>query len=257
MIPSSVVFSFVIAAIFTSVVPIVIIIVLGIRRKISALPLLCGTAAFWLSQFKLRMPLISMLSEQSWYQGFAAQFFVYVLFLSFSAGLFEESARLGGAFLLKNHRSYKDIISFGLGHAFCEVILITGLANITNAFICLSLNSGSAAYFMSPEQTEAVSAWLSDINTAEIWLGILERFSAVVFHIFATMLVFTGAVKKKIRYYLLAVLIHTLFNFAAVLTAYFAGTAASEAMLFIAASVMGFYVLKQKKDFADVQQDME
>ena len=42
---------------------------------------------------------------------------VYVIVVGgLSAGLFEETARLVGAKLLKQHRTYKDMISFGLGH---------------------------------------------------------------------------------------------------------------------------------------------
>jgi len=249
MIPFSIVFSFVIAAVFTVVVPIVILIVLGIKRKISGLPLLFGAAAFFLSQVVLRMPLMSMLSGQSWYQAFASQFFLYVLFLSFSAGLFEESARLGGALLLKKHRSYKDVISFGLGHAFCEVIILVGIANISNALLCLSINSGNGLSMPSSERMETMLAWLTSTNTMDVYLGILERFIAVIFHIFATVLVFIGVTKKKIHYYFLAILVHTLFNLSAVLLTQFAGAVISEIALLITALAMGFYTLRLKEDF--------
>ena len=249
MIPSSIVFAFVIAAIFTVAVPIVILIVLGMKRKISGLPLLFGAAAFFLSQVVLRMPLMSMLSGQNWYQAFAAQFFLHALFLSFSAGLFEESARLGGALLLKKHRSYKDVITFGLGHAFCEVFILVGIANLSNSLSCLFINSGNGLSMLPSEQMETMLAWLTNINTMDVYLGVLERFIAVIFHIFATVLVFKGVAKKKIHYYFLAILVHTLFNLSAVLLAQFAGGVISEIALLIVALAMGFYVLKRKEDF--------
>lgn len=254
MIPFSIAFSFVIAAVFTVVVPIVTLIILGIKRRISGLPLLFGAAAFFLSQIILRMPLMNILSGQSWYQDLTAQFFLNVLFLSFSAGLFEESARLGGALLLKKHRSYKDVISFGVGHAFCEVILLVGIANISNAILCLSINSGNGLSMLPSERMETMLAWLTGTNIMDVYMGILERFIAVIFHIFATVLVFTGVTKKKIHYYLLAILAHTLFNLSAVLLARFTGTVITEIMLLIVALTMGFYVLKRKDDFNIKQQ---
>ena len=253
MTPSAIVFSFVMAAIFTVIVPVGTLIVLGIKRKISGLPLLLGAISFFLSQFVLRMPLISMLSGQDWYQALAAKFILYVLFLSFSAALFEESARLGGALLLKKHRIYKDVISFGLGHAFCEVILLVGIANVSNALMCLSINSVGVS-MLPTEQMEPILVWLAGTSTMDIWLGILERFIAVIFHIFATVLVFTGVTKKKTRYYFFAIFVHTAFNLSAVLLAQFAGIIVSEIVLFIAALAMGFYVIKRREDFDVVRQ---
>jgi uncharacterized membrane protein YhfC len=248
VIPFSIVLSFVTAAIFTVVLPIALLIFLGIKRKIKGLPLLFGMAAFFVSQVVLRMPLMGVLSEQSWHLNLAAQLIPYALFLSFSAGLFEESARLGSALLLRKHRSYKDVISFGLGHAFCEVILLAGIASASNALMCLLNNSGGG---LPIEQTGKMLTWLMNTNVLDVYLGVLERFIAVVFHIFATVLVFKGVVEKKIRYYFLAMLIHTAFNFSAVLLAQYFGGLAAEIVLLVLALPMGIYALKCKDDFVN------
>ena len=244
MIPSSIVFSFIAAAVFTVLVPAALLIVLGIKRKISGLPLLFGAAAFFLSQIVLRIPLISILSGQSWFQAFAANYFPYALCLSFSAGLFEESARLGGALLLKKHRNYKDVISFGLGHAFCEVIILIGVSHINSIVLSLAINSGNGLSMLPSETLEITIAQLAALDPLNFIWGILERFSAVLFHIFATVLVFKGVTKKKIHYYFLAILAHTLFNFLGVLLARFAGIVITEIVLLAAALTMGFYTIK-------------
>lgn len=252
MIPSSTINAFVVSAIFTVLVPVVILIVLGIRKKISVLPLLVGAGAFFISQFVLRVPLLNALSTQGWYQDFTKLYLLYVLALSLSAGLFEESARLGGAALLKKHRRFKDVISFGLGHAFCEVILLVGFTHINNIVLCVIANdtSGTLSASLPAETLETAIAQLADVNSVHIYFGILERFSAVLFHIFATVLIFKGIVSKKWRYYPLAIAAHMLFNVSGVLTAHYTGIIASEVLMLALALVTGWYVLKSKDAFS-------
>jgi uncharacterized membrane protein YhfC len=247
MIPLSTIIAFAVAAVCTLLVPIVLLIILGVKRKISGLTLLIGATCFGLSQFCLRLPLINILSGQSWYRTLATNTILYVLVLALSAGLFEESARLICAHKLKNHRSYKDMISFGLGHGLCEVILLVGFSHINNIALCLLINSGGAIPGIAPELLETATAQLMSVNPAFILWGILERFSTVIFHIFATVLVFTGVKKGKLHYYFLALLAHTVMNFGVVLLAQFAGIAVSEIVLLIAAVPMGYSVMISKR----------
>jgi len=253
MIPNSTVLAFVIAAICTLIVPIVILVVLGIKKKISLLPLLVGAAAFFISQIVLRIPLLTALSGQEWYLNFAANNYVpFILLLSLSAGLFEESARLGGALLLKNHRTFKDIISFGLGHGFCEVIILIGISHVNNVILCMVANGngGTLASALTsalpPEILEAAIAQLAAVNPAHVFWGLLERFSAVIFHIFATLLVFKSVIEKKWRYYVFAIAAHTLFNFVGVLLTRFAGIVIAEIVLLVMALAAGYYTIKSK-----------
>jgi uncharacterized membrane protein YhfC len=208
-----------------------------------------------LSQYCLRIPLLNILSERSWYQTFAASGIPYILFLALSAGLFEEFARFGFAHKLKGHRSYKDMISFGLGHGLCEAILLVGFTHVNNTILCLMINSGAAIPGVAPALLETATAQLMAVAPVDILWGILERFSTVLFHIFATVLVFTDIIRQKIRYYFLAILAHTLVNFATVLLAQVAGIAASEIVLLVAAAGMGAYVIKRRGD--SVEQEME
>ena len=250
MISSSTILAFVFAAIFTLILPIAILIILGVKKKISGLPLLLGAAAFFLSQIVLRIPLMSALSGQEWYKNFAEHnIILLILLVSLSAGLFEESARLGGAAILKKRRSFKDIIYFGLGHAFCEVIILAGITHINNIVLCVTINdtSGSLAAALPPETLESAITLLTAVNPAHVYLGLLERFSAVIFQVFATVLVFTGVVQKKMRYYGIAILAHTLFNFAGVVLARYSGIVAAETALLIMALAAGYYILKVRK----------
>jgi uncharacterized membrane protein YhfC len=242
MIPVSTMITFALAAVCTLLLPIVLLLVFAVKKKISGLPLLLGAAAFFVSQICLRIPLMNLLAGQSWYQAFATHLIPYMLVLAFSAGVFEETARLGGALLLKKQRSYKDMISFGLGHGFCEVILLVGFSYVSNMALCLLINSG-AQIPVDPAVLETATAQLMAVAPTDILWGVLERFSTVIFHIFATVLVFQGVKRRKPGYYFLALLAHTLVNFGSVLLARYGGIFISEMVLFLAALGMGVYIL--------------
>jgi uncharacterized membrane protein YhfC len=249
IVSKSFIISFAVSFIITGIVPIVLLIILGVKRKINAIPLFMGAGAFFVSQVVIRIPILNVLSLTEWFQDFAAsQMILYVLILSFTAGLFEESARLGGALLLKKHRTYKDIISFGLGHGICEAVILVGLTNLQNIVLAVMLNNGSIYAVLPAETIELFVGQLAAAAPIQIYLGILERFSAVLFHMFATMLIFIGVInKKKGLYYLLALAAHTFFNFGLLLIAQYTNMYIMEAAA-LALGLGGLYfILRQKK----------
>jgi uncharacterized membrane protein YhfC len=247
--------SFAVSFAITGIAPIVLLIILGVKRKINAIPLFMGAGAFFVSQVLIRIPILNVLSLTEWFQDFAAsQMILYVLILSFTAGLFEESARLGGALLLKKHRTYKDIISFGLGHGLCEVVMLIGLSSIQNIVLAVMLNNGSIYAVLPAETIDLLLNNLAMSTTAQVYLQILERFSAVLFHMFATMLIFIGVIKKKkLVYYLLALAAHTFFNFGLLLIAQYTNMYIMEAAA-LALGLGGLYfILRQKKIMTETE----
>ena len=180
-----------------------------------------------------------------------AQTIIYLLFLCFTAGLFEESARLGSALILKKHLSFKDAVSFGLGHGFCEVIVLIGLSNINNVVICLMLNidDPTVLALIPADSLQLLKDTFTTLNPTDVYWAILERVSAVLFHIFATILVFYAVRSRKWHYYLLAILAHAAFNAVAVLLAQLAGVAVSEIAILVLALLAGFCTLKFSSRF--------
>ena len=250
MIEPSTIISFAVAAALTTVAPVVIVVVLAALKKVRMLPLLLGAAAFFASQIVVRIPILSALSAQPWYASFAeGHYFALVFLLSLSAGLFEESARLGGALLLKKRRGYWDVISFGLGHAFCEVILLIGVSHFANTLISVIANvdMGQLTSIMPADTLETVVAQLAAATPLLVFWGLLERFSAVVFHLFATVLVFKGVTDKKLYLYAAAVAAHAAFNFASVAIARYSGIAYAEIAILIMALAAGYYVLRYRR----------
>ena len=269
MISNATVYSFIIAAIFTLVLPIAILVAAAAKKRVEGLPLLAGAAAFFLSQIVLRIPILNAFSGQEWFRSFAEYYVPFILIISLSAGIFEESARLGGALLLKKlslsegmseegarlggelsqkrNRGFKDIVSFGIGHAFCEVIIMVGFTHINNVVLCMAINgsAGTLAEAFPPDVLEAAAAQLAAVDSFHVYLGIIERISAVMFHIFATILVFKGVNEENLQYYVLAILAHTMFNFIGVFLASYAGLVISEAAILVMAIAAGYYVVKK------------
>lgn len=215
MISDALILSFGVSLVCTLILPVVLLILLLATRKVRPLPLLAGFLSFFISQILLRIPLLQVLGTQSWFAAFAAHTVVYIIVVGgISAGLFEETARLVGAKLLKKHRTYRDMISFGLGHGLCEVILLIGMGQVNNLLFCFILRDPqlAASLGFGNDLLQAVNQQLAAASPAMVYLGILERVSAVMYHVFATCLVFLAVKRRRPILYLAAILAHTAFN---------------------------------------------
>lgn len=244
------------AAFCTLALPVILLIVLGARKKISAGPLFLGFASFFVSQIVLRIPLLQVLGGQSWFQSFAAHTAVYALVIGgFTAGLFEETARLAGAAILKKRLTYKTMLSFGLGHGLCEVILLTGAAQLNNLLLGAALadpqGAIAAALFSGVDAAtlQGLAGQLAAATPGLILLAVVERVSAVLYHLFATCLVFTAVKRGKPGWYFAALLAHTLFNFLAVMLNLWIGTWPMEAVLLAAGVGFGVYLWRARAWF--------
>lgn len=256
VIPSAHIAAFAAALFCTLVLPAALLIGLGIAKKIRLAPLALGFASFFVSQMVLRIPLLQALSLTGWFQGFAASHIgLYTLLVGgLSAGLFEESGRLAGALVLKHDRTYKDMLSFGLGHGLCEVMALAGVGHINNLLVSLALNDPAGPFGLlvaglDGAVLEAAAAQLAAATPGLVALGLLERVSAVLFHLFATCLVFTGVRRRQAGWYFAAAVgAHTLSNTAATWLAFAGvGLLGIELLLLAAGLAMGGYVLRARR----------
>ena len=252
-ISSSVFAAFLIAAAAELLFPVILLLVLCLKKIISPKPMFIGAAAFFVSQLCLRLPLLQAVSTQGWFRAFALNAVPYIIMLSVTAGLFEESARyLCAGCFLKKERCFRDALAFGLGHGFCEVVLLTGMAQINNIIYTVMINSGSFAAATSKLPAAASQQILSAMASATpplIYLGILERVFAVTFHIFASVLIFKGVNEHKIRFYFLAMAAHALFNLGSVLLTQYVNAWAGEGFALAAALAALFLIFRMKPSF--------
>jgi len=251
MIPTATITAFWIAFTLTTVAPVLLAVILLVKRRINGLPLVLGVLAFFVSQIVIRLPLLQLLATQDWYQQFSQRLMPFIIVITLSAGLFEECARLGGALILKTQRSYKDIISFGLGHGLCEAFFIVGMTHFNNLIFSYAINGGvdqNAITATLPTETmTTVTAQLVAASVVSIYAGVLERLAAILFHIFATFLVFYGVtVGRRWVYLSLAIVTHALFNIIAFFTLRATGPIITVPVLLILGASCAYYVWRQR-----------
>lgn len=253
-ISASVIAALLFAALATFVFPIVFLIVMCVKGKLPARPVVIGILAFFVSQICLRIPMLNAFAAQSWYKTFVQNLIPAAVVIAFSAGLFEESARyIGTRYLLKGRLGYRDAVAFGLGHGFCEAVLTVGLGEISNFTAAVMINGGTlAASLPAATYQQTVDAMLT-ITPGLVFMGVWERISTVLFHVFATVLIFQGVREHKARYYFYALAAHTVTDTASILLPTYTNAWVTEVFLCLVGLAGLFYVLKVKPRFQNPQ----
>lgn len=177
------------------------------KRNRCVKPYFIGMLVFVISQMFLRIPLLNnVMSNMEWYIEISILYPVLaMLFIGLTAGVFEEVGRyLGFEIALKNNRRWIDGIAFGIGHGGIEAMLLLGVTSLQNLFIVISKSNESVLNILNT-------------NGPYILLGGFERFFAMMLHVGLTMLVLYGINKKRLRYLVLAIIIHGFVDFIVVL----------------------------------------
>jgi uncharacterized membrane protein YhfC len=224
-----------------------------------------GAISFGGSQL-VRLPLLVLLTVLLPQIGFQPSretaFWINLVVLSLTAGLFEETARyLVLRFLDKGARRWRDAIMFGAGHGGIEAVLVIVPTMINNIVL---LSGGDALVeqtrSIAPQQAEQLAAALANLRAVEWWLpplAVWERVAAIAFHIAASILVMQ-AVRRvtpgAAAWWGLAVLFHAAFNALALLIVQYAGLAASEiisTVVFFLALYLIFRFRRKEQDETD------
>jgi uncharacterized membrane protein YhfC len=193
-----------------------------------------------LHQLVLKGPYGSTIIGNTWY---------YALYGGLAAGLFEETGRfLAMQFLLKKEPSAALTgVAYGVGHGGAEMLIVYGLAMVSNLAMAAMINTGQAETLLSSspgeakEQLQAVFTQLQTGSAGVYLLGIWERASALILHLGLSLMVWT-AVRNGGRWLWLfpaAILLHALADGCAVILNKSAGVAVTEAVLFAMAIAIG------------------
>lgn len=172
--------------------PLFISIYLIIRSKSYFKPILVGVLTFLIFQVFTRIYILQViLPTQVWYILFTYEYpIVYAFLLSLTAGLFEEIGRYIMMKYILRKMDIKKALAFGLGHGGIEAILFVGIALVlTNPML---------------------------IDSQQLLMSGLERFSAIIFHLGFSVLVYQMIFKSKKFNLLYAISLHTLVNFVSV-----------------------------------------
>ncbi len=146
----------------------------------------------------------------------------YAVYGGLAAGLFEETGRyVAMKFFMKDSLSKQEAVMYGAGHGGIEAILLGGMACFSNLLTSVMINSGSLEKLLPAGDAgaQAVISQLTDLPSWQFLFAGMERCSAVVLHIVLSYLVYLGVKNSRLKFYLLAVMVHFLVDAAVVLAA--------------------------------------
>lgn len=233
MIPSSTFIACFITLFLSLVLPILVLIVMGIKNKGKGIwsAWFLGAAGFFISQIVIRLPLLNILSGIASFQNFAQEhFFLYALLLAFTAGLFELAGRFAAAKFLGKNRTFRRSLAAGLGHGGIESIILVGLTYINNLVYLFLIQSGAfdamiaqtEAMGVDPAQLVAIRDTLLQVSAPLFLAAGVERVLTMVSHAAMSVIVCYGvAVKRPLPWMLLCLGMHTLLDTTVAATGFF------------------------------------
>lgn len=233
MIPSSTFIACFITLFLSLVLPILVLIVMGIKNKGKGIwsAWFLGAAGFFISQIVIRLPLLNILSGMASFQDFAREhYFLYALLLAFTAGLFELAGRFAAAKFLEKKRTFRRSLAAGLGHGGIESIILVGLTYINNLVYLFLIQSGAfdamiaqtEAMGVDPAQLVAVRDTLLQVSAPLFLAAGVERVLTMVSHAAMSVIVCYGvAVKRPLPWMLLCLGMHTLLDTTVAATGFF------------------------------------
>ena len=172
--------------------------------------------------------LTALLAQARFQPSMQAAFWINVVILSLTAGLFEETARyVVLRWLAKSSRGWNAAVMFGAGHGGAEALLLIVPAMIGNLSVLLSGDQSSA------QALRDVAWWTPP-------LAVWERANAIVYHIAASILIMQAVMRvagSPVKWWGWAVLYHFISNAVVLPIGQFGGQIAAEVV------ITGFTVL--------------
>ena len=241
------------------VVPIAAAIAITKRWKNVFGVVVAGAMTFFITQMVLRIPLLQLLLPRfGWYKAFSARPVAFLVFLSFSAALFEETGRfLAFRLLLKDRLAYQSGVAFGIGHGGIEAILLVGATYMNNIVFSFILNAGKLETFLEGKLDPATVAYigkaLETTAPGSFLAAGVERVLTMAFQIALSVLILEGLVRgHACSFYLGALCAHGGVNMLVSLVLRATGSIwLTELLMTIVALLSLFYIFRARKNFGD------
>jgi len=235
-----------ISLLLSLVFPLVVAIVLHKKLRFAWKSVLVGALVFLVFQILTRIPLLQYVQRAFSYQAFSMRHGILTGFLvALSAGLFEEIGRyVGFRLLLRRHLNWEGGIAYGIGHGGLESLYI-GTAFLNYLIYSFLINAGK----VPPQLPTSVISALTDTSPPLFVVGGIERVLAFTIQIGLSLVVLYGIKSRKGLFLLLAIALHTLLDFGAVM---FAGnTLIVETYVAVFAAASLVWILKSKRLFIE------
>lgn len=208
-------------------VPMVVFVLLLKKSKKSLRIFLIGGCTYLVSQICIRQPVLSILENIDAYKIFEISNPVgYVFVISITAALVEEFGRYIAFHFVTRDRTVKNIpLYYGLGHGGMEALSV----GINNIFLVLFSSN-----------------YLADVG-ASVALAGMERISTQIAQIAFSYIVFYAFYKRECRYLILALVLHTTYNFSMILLNYDLSPVVLEILLLVGSIMLLIITIKYKK----------
>lgn len=258
-VPTSAIAGLLTEGILVIAIPVILLIVWKKKTKASLKPAVAGMIIFPLFGILLKaIPgYFLLMADNPVSRALNSNIWLYsIIGGGLLAGIFEEGGRfVAFKFILKKYRSNKDAISYGIGHGGFESAYM-GLAAFNYVILALTVNAAGMGVLtagLDEANTAAVTTQIQSIAATPFYvpavLGVVERISAIVFHISMSVLDLAAAREKKyLPLFPLAILLHTLMNsMIGFVLAGMISTIALECMLAAYSAVMAFFAYRLYK----------
>lgn len=179
---------------------------------------LYGALIFFLFQLVTRLPAIEVIqaSIQPQLHPSRTLLFIWLVILSFTAGLFEEGGRyIGYRWLMgREEKTWSKAVMYGLGHGGLEsMLLVAGLSLLT--LINLIVLSSMDLQQVPPAQRAIITQQLTALGALPVWaplVGAYERLWTVPIQVALSVIVLQVFRRGSLNWLWLAILGHTLVN---------------------------------------------
>lgn len=248
------VFSLVIAI----VLPIALCIFVRCKTKAKISSFFYGCAVFFVFALILEQ-ILHTIVFMVFGTGITENILLYGLYGGVAAALFEETGRfVAMKFLMKKQLTRENGLMYGVGHGGLEAILIVGLAYISNIVTAFMINSNQMEAALSPlseSQRESTIQSLSALWTTssdQFFAAGIERISAIILQIALSILVYKAVKSGQKKFWALAMGVHFLVDFIAVISSQKLSIWFTEVLIFIITMIVAVLAFRiYKEDGAD------
>lgn len=208
-------------------IPIVLLVYFKKKYQVSIKSFLVGCAEMFLFAMVLEQIVHSLVLGSQVGTVIQENIWLYALYGSLMAGLFEETGRfLAMRYVLKKeHCNAYNAFMYGAGHSGFELFVVLSIGMINNLIYSVMINLGQTQTLLAPldEATRGTLQTAFDaLVQTPFWhfaLSPVERVAAITAQIGLSVIVWYAATGKKIKGYLfiLAILLHAVLDGVAVL----------------------------------------
>lgn len=216
-IPVGLIIAFAFTGIFTIIYPVLVGLFTKKRFGVSWKYFFYGAGIFIIFQLITRIPIISLIEGLFGRQLRSTTWLLaaWVIVLSFTAGLFEETGRYVGYRWMMNRdpKTWKVGVMYGLGHGGIESIILVGLNNLIAMVIILFFPYIQS--FLPQEVSGVLAQQVGGLVGIPDWMPILaawERLWILPVHVALSVIVLQTFRRSSFKWVWLAIAFHTLVN---------------------------------------------